>query len=249
MKTAAIGKFLVFINLVFSTMLFAFAVGVVTNRIDWAPPRTPGENESEYTRKREKIAGLQEVYHRVRDNWGQEQSAVAALETTRTRNEKWYADQLAILRTGTDSDGRPAADPAIKGLKYENQALKLDPAGLPELVPLPDPERLRNRKALAEEIIQKEDEIKREIEKLLEKFKQEEELTYVLIGQKGKRKGLRDLLVETQLAQKISLEQLLYMKPLRINQQVEAQRLSKRQAELARRIEELKKYRVVVLEP
>ena len=230
MTVTLIGKFLVFVNLVFSLMLAALAVGIVTNRIDWAGTAAPGEREGVHKQRSEEVQVMREAYVRSWVRWKAEYDALAKVEKQRPEDQIWYADQMELLKTGKDRAGK-AIDPAIQTFVQEADGRLKRQRGFefrPEMVKHPD-ERFTFRTGLFEQLAEQE-----------ELIKQEEDLTLTLNGDKGKKKGLRDLLAEILLAQQRSQEELDIAKEESINGQVEAQSLLNRQRELLRRLEELK---------
>src|SRR5947209_6453959 len=107
MNATLIGKILVFTNLVFSLMLAALAIGIVTNRMDWAP--SPPESDGLHALKTAEIAQKKEAFVRSRLRWKGERDSLLVLEKKRPDDQKWYAEQLAIALTGLDRDDKPVA--------------------------------------------------------------------------------------------------------------------------------------------
>src|SRR6266478_4333470 len=125
-----LGKILVFVNLVFSLVLAAFALGIYTNRIDWVGP-SASQSEGEINKRVADIKTLTEVYNRSTARWLREYANLPAQEKQRKDNETWYAQQLAAL-----VEGKGGNQP-IDILVFQNGALQLNQQQLPQLGPAP----------------------------------------------------------------------------------------------------------------
>lgn len=241
MKITKLGKILVFINLAMSVAFAALALGVYTNRIDWVGGgKTPAGDDiqGEATKIQKKVQQEQEAAPIARARWETARATYLAVEDLRPKAKDWYANELKIM----DSGG------PIKELDYAEGKLKVDNAtGLPIFKapgrPLQPVDQLKQEAKNLEKKIADE---QTEIDKLIA---QEKQLTIKLNGNEGKKDGLRHLLAEEKQAQEKSLAEFDYLKPLRINRQVEGDLLMKRQASLEARIQELKKTGVATKQP
>src|SRR5262249_33217015 len=165
-------------------------------------------------------------------------------------NEKWYADQLQVLLTGT-IDGKPIVPP-VQSLVYEKGVLVLDPRmakaladkgvdprfALPQLRPVADRtgQPLPALARLDEEYQKTNGEIAATMKLIADRIQQERNLTLELMGE-GPRKGLRRQLAEEQAETEKSVAEQEYLKPLFYNRQAEAQLLQQRQKALQKRLQ------------
>ncbi len=98
----AIGKLLVFLNLIVGTAILSWAVGVYTQRVEWID-RTPegGEKiEGEITRLRAEIERQAARAALATREWGPRYKALAAYEPFRDQRQAEFARRLAEARTG-----------------------------------------------------------------------------------------------------------------------------------------------------
>jgi hypothetical protein len=240
------GKILVFLNLTLSLLLAGLALGISTNRIDWpGTGRTvPGElAKGELGKKKVELQHWTGLATQANSTWQVASVGLLKVEDERRANQKWYEDQLDVL-AGRDKSGKPVAG-AIGTLVYNKGQLQLDQQGRPALQAAP----LKSRDAFIAELDKLKMDIAAEMTAIADLENQEAQLTLKINGEKGKQKGLRDLLGEEQLARQNSLAEAEFLKPLRINRQVEAEVLSERRQSLEARIAELKKTGVAVREP
>src|SRR5439155_23529040 len=117
-----LGKILVFVNLVFSLVLAAFALGVFSNRINWTGT-APGQSEDEIKRRDSEIKNLQDLYAGNVRRWQQEYADLPAQEQQRKANQEWYAQQLTAVAQGGN---QPIGVPVFQG-----GGLQLAPQGRP----------------------------------------------------------------------------------------------------------------------
>jgi hypothetical protein len=238
-----LGKYLVFINLVLSLMFLGVAIGVYSNRIDWPGTMKTGPAS-------EVKAGVDRLKSEI-DTWQKEASiglarantALADLvqvEKERPIKQKWYADQLSILETGNDTDGKAYMGP-IRDLVYEKGQIKLDKDGLPELAPVKSSLELKPKPEMVRILADTQNLVKNEMAKVAKLMQEEERLTREVNGDPQKKvKGLRDLQAEEISVENNLQGELEYLRPLRYNRQVEAALLLKRQQSLKARLDELK---------
>ncbi|GIW81797.1 MAG: hypothetical protein KatS3mg105_3604 [Gemmatales bacterium] len=237
--TTRIGKILVFLNLILSLGMATIAVGIYMNRIDWVGTDSSEERQGQYERLREEIDSLRASLARAYGRWQEQVTHLAKLETTRRQRREWYDVRLQELKTGNQP---------IKQLVYENLMLKTDRNGLPVLVVHPD-KRLKAKQSLLQELEARDKEISDEIAAINMLIEEEVRLTFIIEGKPGEKKGLRGLLSELEEAQKRSLAEAEFVKPLRINRGIEVQSLQERQKALRARVEELKKIGVAAGKP
>src|SRR5438270_8812501 len=107
--TTLLGKILVVINLVLSLVLAGLAVGVYTNRINWSGPLKPVPGQAaagELAKHKDDFEHWLPLASGARQDWEKETVALVAVEEQRPVDQKWYAEQLAIL-VGKDEHGAP----------------------------------------------------------------------------------------------------------------------------------------------
>jgi hypothetical protein len=231
-----LGKYLVFINLVLSLCFLGVAAGVASNRIDW-PGTAKGETKAGIALKADEIKSWQQEANSAYTRYSAALPELLKVEEERPAKRKWYADQLSILETGKDTDGK--AVNTVNELVYQKGQLQIDPkTGSPMLRPI---QNLQPKPQMIKTLADTQDEIKRVMGDVATHMKEEERLTTEINGDpKAKTKGLRDLLAEEVSAEKNLQGELEYLRPLRYNRQVEAALLLKRQLALKARLEELK---------
>jgi hypothetical protein len=226
-----LGKILVFVNLVLTLMLAAFALGVFTNRIDWVGT-PPNQSEGEIKKREAEIATLKEVYTRSVTRWQRESADLPAQIASRQKNQGWYAQQLKAV-----VEGKGANQP-IDVLVFNNGALQVDGnTGLPVLRQAANPNWLPIR-AQDEVLAAVDKDVASTAKEIQATITKEEELSKILNGVPG---GLRSVLADTQEARRASELELQHVKKLRINGKEEAGSLLNRQRQLKARLELLKK--------
>jgi hypothetical protein len=225
-----LGKILVFVNLVLSLGMAAIALGIYTNHIDW-PAILETKDPQEVARTAE-VTRAQQAVELAARRLDAARATLAELEQRRPANQKWYDEHLALLESGKGP---------LSNLVYDkNGKLQVDPkTELPVLAQAPG---LRSRKDFLEGpggIAETEKLIQDQMKKINDDVKIEEELTKEINGDKGKEKGLRDLLREEQQAAQNARGELEYLRPLRYNRNAELGLLLKRQQALKARRQEL----------
>jgi len=230
--TTLLGKLLVLATTALSLLFLGIALGLYTNRINY-----PGGGQAqgaeavqgELTRRQEEIKGLKEALDRGRSRFFTARADLAAVEKQRPEVQRWYEEQLVILRTGKNLAGQPVAEP-VRMLTYKNGRLVPDRTGAPtfEKLDFPPLDELRAQSKETEEMtLAATDELKK-------KLAEENRLGVAI-------KGTRALAEEEQTAWKNSHDQLLnVLAPMLYDEEVKSQALVKRQRALAARVAELK---------
>src|SRR5262245_26708801 len=91
-----LGKLLVFLNVALSVLFAAWAGFMLALRVDWSADKNKG---GELSARKEKIdATLKNALPQAETRWKAEQARLAALETPRPAERKWYTEQFQILR-------------------------------------------------------------------------------------------------------------------------------------------------------
>jgi hypothetical protein len=244
MNTTLIGKLLVFLIVATSVMFAGMALGLYTNRINWAGAAGsgPGEAPGELAKRQEEVKHLREALERGRSRWSQalyspgdpknanQVPGLVTLERARATLKNWYAAQLQLPKTGKDAAGNQVADP-VKPLLYKDGYLQRDKDGYPAFGDKLD---LTYQEDYVRQLDQTENDIKAEIAAVKQKQDDLAKLTDEI-------KGVRVLLEEEALAQRNSLAELKYLEPFLYNGEVESQLLLKRQRSLQARLDELTK--------
>ncbi len=245
-----LGKYLVFANLVLAVCFLGLGIGVTTNRFDW--PGTmksgpSGEIKAGIAQKSEEITKLQQAASQALGRWTPALPELVNLEKEQPDRQKWYKDQLSILRTGKDTDGKVYQGP-MRALVYKSGQVQMDAkTGLPALEPMPAvPFDLKPIPEMNKLLADTQDAIKSEMDKVAKLMEEEKRLTLEINGKPGDVKGLRDLLAEEVAVEKNIQDELEYLRPLRYNRQVEAALLLHRQLSLKKRLDELKNIGVAV---
>src|SRR5258707_6340625 len=118
------GKILICVNLVFSVLLAAWALGVYTNRVDWANQKASAEQPTEIKKRQARVDEAQKARAwaepRLRDNY----NFLLATENQRRTNAVWYDQQIQSLRNGQGN---------MKTIDYQMGKFVLDRAGLPQM--------------------------------------------------------------------------------------------------------------------
>jgi hypothetical protein len=229
-----LGKLLVLLNLGLSWIFAAWALGLYTHRVDWAPrPKVAGapvSQAAEPSRIEELSGQIKAAYDFQAPAEVRYQANLAALqklETQLAQQRAWYADQLHIIRTGQNLKGE---DAPVLELTVNNGQLVLDPAGR-------QPIMINDRPALSlnayhkkiKDLQQEVDREQKEIAKLVQDFKKLTDQIakeQVLISDQQARLGRQKDEVKT-------------LTPLLLNYTAEGELLKKRFESLSARLKEL----------
>lgn len=231
-----LGKLLVYLNVALSIAMAGLALGLYSNRVDWAGTK-PSESEGELKKFETELNNKREHFGRSVTRWRQEGKLLSDAEAFQAMARPWYAQQLELL-----VKGRGPRVP-VDVLVYNGGVVRLDPKGLPMLQPSPD-KALWAETVLDQETLATDNEIAKEIAETQTLIDEENKLTLALNGRPGNPKGLRALLVEMLAAEKRSGEELLYVKRERINSREATNSLLHRQQQLRDRLNLLRKERV-----
>src|SRR5436190_18478381 len=125
------GKILIFINLALSIGMAAVALGLYSNRIEWAGAK-PNESEGEINKLKTEITNQQALFGPNVQRWLKEKNDLAQQEALQARARRFYAEKLELLDKGKGQN-QP-----IDVLVFNNGQLQLDAQGLPVLQPSPN---------------------------------------------------------------------------------------------------------------
>jgi hypothetical protein len=265
-----LGKLLVLLTTVLSLGMAFWALGVYTQRIDWAPkPSSPKGAQDELTKRVERIKGksgglgLLDSVAAAEARWKTETQTLAFLEPLRAQNKAWYDKQLAQTATGPGT---------VKTVSYQDGRLVLDgKTALPVLSDATDGTgaKLQARDVYVKayndrqaDIVQAMDELAKwvkpeiwaqlpkkdgilDVVEAAKRLKQEDFEQKGLIMTDARYTATitgqrQQLLQEQDKGQRVLAEQE-YLKPLLVNTAVESELLVKRREALQARVAELRK--------
>jgi hypothetical protein len=96
-----LGKVLCLLHGALSLIVLAWAIGVVTNRIDWNnPPADSGRDPGLYKRQDDKAAEYKIAVDRAFTRWSGNLNQVLVLEAERYPRRTFYAVHLYVMQTG-----------------------------------------------------------------------------------------------------------------------------------------------------
>jgi hypothetical protein len=240
-----VGKILVFVNLVLSMTLFAWALGLYTQRIDWAPrlslfeqdPNRPGKKlELAPGVLREKHAEIEKLLYgqkAAEARWQENHKVLQDLERLRPIRQAFYADELLILAEGRDRNDQPAK---ILEMKEVDGVLVIEREGRPPLKIMgEDAKSIAQYHNEHEKLLRQLAGLQEDVRRLILK---EEELTIELNGGPNRR-GLRADLLQQEAFLRGSEQEFVGLAPMFYHIREERKLLQKRQAELEKRLVEL----------
>lgn len=229
-----LGRILVVTTVALSLVFLGWATGIYTNRVDWpGTANAPGTDNSrvEVERLRAEIAEWTRDAGLARGDCQRQTQALVQLEKRRPAQQKWYAERMELAEKGPPNE-------VIEVIQRKDGQVVYDGAGLPAMEPSNPP--LRSRQAYQQELAQMNDDIMRRSAEVSQLIATQRQLTARINGERGGPRGLRTLLGEEQRVQENARAETEGLKPERVNLQVEARLLEKRQRSLAARLEELR---------
>ncbi len=233
-----LGQILIFINVALSIAMAGLALGLYSNRIEWAGAK-PNESEGEIAKLNVEIKAQQNLFNSAVLRWSKEKSDLEKQEALQARAREFYAKQLDLLVKGK-GPGQP-----VDVLVYNNGQLQIGADGLPTLQRSRDAQML-GREPQEQELRTVENSIRTEIQETEKIMNEEARLTSELNGKQQNPRGLRDLLRDMLTAEKKAGEELLYVKRERINGKEAATSVLNRQRQLKEREEQLKKQKIAL---
>jgi hypothetical protein len=227
-----VGKIMLFLNLALSLGFAMWAFALYTNRIDWTTTKS-ADRPGEYARRDAELQTLKAALTRGEGRLDVAKGGVQLNEEKIPKFQAWYKEQLDKLRTGKNP---------VQAVVMKDGRLELDPDGLPKLGPVLSATKqpiagLATIEALNQDYAAKHQtflDVTQELNKTLEAERQLTEQ----VGN-GRDKGLRAQLAAEQLAEKNSIDEQEFIKPLLYNREVEGQLLVKRGKALEARLKEL----------
>jgi hypothetical protein len=265
-----LGKILVLLTTTLSLAMAAWALGVYTQRIDWASkPSSSKAAQDELSKRVDRIKGksggwgLWDSLAAAEARWKTETQTLGTLEPLRAQNKAVYDKQLAQTDRGTGT---------VKTVAYKDGRLVLDPnTGQPVLADATDGAgaKLRSRDYYVKTYNERQEEIVKAMDELAKWLKPEiweklpkkdgmldlEEARKQLKQADFDDKGLfiqdakvtatiteqRQLLFQEQDKRQRVLAEQEYLRPLLVNTAVESELVVKRREALQARVEELRK--------
>jgi hypothetical protein len=240
-----LGKILVLVNVLFSFVLFSWALAVYTNRIDWsANPPKEGKPAGVLKGRQDLVKAHYDALNLADARWRAARNgpdALLAQEKRRVDDSAWYAVELRSLRDGPGGnvkaavswvktkDGQPALDAAGRPT--------LEPAARRKLKPEDAPQALFSERYYNDMLAQLTQQIEAEQVRYQDLVKQDTELSEKAIGPKG----LRQRIIDEQGKSARMDDELKDVAGRRTNNLVDAELLQSRRDQLERRVEELKK--------
>jgi hypothetical protein len=240
------GKILVLANFGLSivALVCAMAFYYVDIYTDW----TEGTKtqQGEFGKRKERVTNLWEGIRTADAGWRDVRGNLLDQENYRAADRPWYAAELKHAREDA-TDMNPAHAPVFENQGPNKGVLVLEPVAnepkhlRPKLVPATDDfgRKLASLKANNKAKQDKSDALVVQQKKFAELFDEDKKLSNELTPEEGK--GLRQRIEDEKVKIKRADEELAIMTPLEINTRQESQLILRRDEELRRRIDELKK--------
>jgi len=236
------GKFLVFTNLVMSLVFLTWAIGLYTQKMEWAPRKDIFRNQINLETGRvyeihQQIKHLGEDRDLAELRWSTDTAQLTKADTQRQQNKDFYADQLALAEYGQTKKGKPA-ELVIR------QAVR-DAEGMPVLDDKQRPpvkhgdqtvKSLADYNAEYDDLKKKLDDIQVQIQKSID---DSDRLTGEIAGIKGKSEGLRKRLVDQLSYKRLFDDEMAKLGPELNSQRINIEQHKKRLAELEKRFKEI----------
>lgn len=243
-----LGKLLVVFNLGLALMLAAWSFSIYVNRVDWADPKL-----GQFAIRTAKLDALWKGVAPAQADWLSGRAKLASEETHLADERVWYDQQLHYVLAGP-AKGKGIGEVAVAAKDDPNARIQkgqilLDDRGNPLLVPPRDPMNNPLQLLSLAEYNKADEELLRSIQEVMaENEKQIEEankLTDLIIGDKAKGvRGFQQRINDEQAKNAAILAEMELVRPHYINALIEAQLVNKRQTQMKKRIEELKKWKV-----
>ena len=250
------GKILVLLNLALALTLAAWSFNIYANGIDWTDRKDTKSTPPRIGQFAVRAATLEELWKgapAVQIDWLRERDKLAGEEKLLADERVWYDKEMLHVLNGP-ARNKSVLQVAIAAQDDERTGVRkgqvlLDDQGHPKLVPVLDPAGNPLHLLSLREYNEENDRILKEIaDQIAQHEKQIAEanaLTDRIIGDKGKGiRGLQQRINDEQAKNADLIAELKLVEPQLINTLVEAQLVTKRHAQMVRRIEELKKTKI-----
>lgn len=241
-----LAKLLILLNTAFSFAMMAWALSLLSNRIDWTDQKAKDDQPpGELAKRRARIEELWTGVRPAEAAWRDPHGEIVTLERRRPEDRRWYAAELQHLFTGA-KEGSPA-----RGVQFERGVPAQDPANFnrPRMVNVNDRggQPLQAMTYYDTELDNERAKLVKEIERHDKLVKEDTALTVKLVGGLDPLtkmmvvKGLRQRLIDERTKLLNLDEEEKLVKPLLINTYVDSQLILKRAELLKARIEELER--------
>jgi hypothetical protein len=240
MTMTQFGKLLVVFNVVLSLVFLAWAAAVYTEHVDWVTPAGGGaDQKGRLEQLKEEITALDAERNRVFARWHAVNRSLAAAEADRQPRRDWYAEQLKVVETGTDTAGNKV-EPPVRELPPEVDGLVAYRSRAPRKPITYNGQPLQSLTYYGEQLVDRDQKVK-EGQALVQKLIDEQKvLTEKLNGSPAIGKGLRDLFGEQVAAAQASADEQEYLRGQVANRKAEEQLMLKRYANMEARVKFLK---------
>jgi hypothetical protein len=244
-----LGKALVFLNLAIGLMLAGWAFSLYANGIDWTGRKEGNVPVGEFAIHEAQLDELWKTVPLAQTNWLEDRDKLQKAEARLAADRVWYDEKMRHVFFGPTKD-QPVGQVTVAAKDdpktgVQKGQILLDDKGYPQLTPLRD--RANNPLKSLAEYTDEDDKVLLALEDVMKKHeKQIEEankLTDLIIGSKDKR-GLQKRIEDEKAKDVDVLEEQKLVRPQLINTVVESELILKRKAQLEKRIEELKKFKV-----
>ncbi len=256
-------KLLVFANLFLSLIFTGWAIGLFTQRVDWAPGRTLGgepipERPGRYALLDQEIADAVEQRNLAEVRWQATRPEVAVVEANRQRFQDLFAEVMQLAQTGKDKDGKevnppvrvPRAEADIldkdgKTVKFKANEILPTIADMPAVTirVSPDdkvpPVPVKSQEEYDRLLKTLATDIKAEQDSLKELIDQHKKLTDRIAGVKDVSKGLQQQRDDQLAYLRNCRDEIAYLQPLLDDSETRLQVLRRRQIQLQNRIKDL----------
>jgi hypothetical protein len=248
-----LGKALVFFNLAFSLLLAAWAFNLYANGIDWSDHKggKPGEAVGEYSLHEAQLDELWKSIPPAQTTWLTERNKLLKEESLLVADRVWYDNEMRHLFI-TANAANPVGEIAVAAKDDPKTGVKkgqilLDDKGVPLLAPLR--ERGGNPLLALAEYNKQDEDIVKSIQDVVDKHEKQideaNKLTDLITGDKTKgTRGFQQRIVDEKIKKADVLAEQKLVRPQLINTVVESQLIFKRNAQLNKRVEELKKINI-----
>jgi len=251
------GKLLVFLNLGLAVMLAAWSFNLYVNGIDWTDRKDTKTTPPKMGQFALRAAQLDELWKNVapaQKDWLGERNKLANEEKRLAAERLWYDKEVRYVLYGpAKARGIREIALAVKDdptTRVKRGEVLLDAQGYPQLVPIRDPANVPLQLQSLAEYNKEAEGIQKDIEQLMAQhaaqIAEANALTDKIIGDKSKGvRGLQQRINDEQDKNAGVLAEIKLVEPQLLNTLVEADLVNKRRAQMKRRIDELKRAKVV----
>jgi hypothetical protein len=248
-----LGKALVLFNLAFSLLLAAWAFSLYANGIDWSDHKggKPGESVGQYALHEAQLDEMWKSVPPAQATWQTERKMLLDEESRLVADRVWYDNEMKHLFV-TANAADPVGAITVAGKDDPKTGIKkgqivLEAKGFPLLTPLR--ERGGNPLLALAEYNKRDDSILKSIAEVLAKHEKQivesNELTDLIIGDPAKgTRGFQQRIVDEKIKNADVLAEQKLVRPQLINNVVQSQLIFKRNDQLNKRVEELKKINI-----